>query len=136
MVKLYPRGQEGSPLCTFFFLHCLPWQLRVLLTDKDHTDRRALVVKADQPWAHNTQHAHDLVATGAKGEDEECAAVAIVRQQKSGGRLANRPTKKAGYRSLSAADKKAVADSDMSYYQWAFADNARICHKPCSWSEN
>jgi hypothetical protein len=48
MLKLCPRGQEGSPFFTFFFLHLLPRQLRVLLSDEDHTDWRALVVKADR----------------------------------------------------------------------------------------
>jgi hypothetical protein len=71
MLKLCPRGQEGSPFFTFFFLHHLPHQLRVLLSDEDHTDRQALAVKADRLWAHNAQHTHDVAATVAQASDDE-----------------------------------------------------------------
>jgi hypothetical protein len=136
MLKLCPRGQEGSPFFTFFFLHRLPRQLRVLLSDEDHADRRALAVKADRLWAHNAQHAHDIVASVSRASDDEETVVAVARNQKRAGQPPTRQVKKTGYRSLSAADKKAVADSGMCYYHWAFADNAKICRKPCSWAEN
>jgi hypothetical protein len=108
----------------------------VLLSDEDHTDRRALAVKADRLWAHNAQHAHDVVAAVTCASDDEENMVAVARHQKRGGQPPTRQVKKTGYRSLSTADKKAVADSGMCYYHWAFEDNAKICRKPCSWAEN
>jgi hypothetical protein len=77
-----------------------------------------------------------VVAAVTRASDDEENVVAVARNQKHGGQPPTRQVKKMGYRSLSAADKKAVADSGMCYYHWAFADNPKICRKPCSWVEN
>jgi hypothetical protein len=72
----------------------------------------------------------------ARASDDEENMVAVAKHQKHGGKPPTRQVKKTRYRSLSSADKKAVADSGMCYYHWAFADNAKIYLKPCSCAEN
>jgi hypothetical protein len=69
MLKLCQREQEDLAFFTFFHLHRLPMELRVLLTEADFRNRRALVEKAERLWAHNAKHSSELVA--AIGGDTE-----------------------------------------------------------------
>ncbi len=87
MLRLCPRGQENSLFFTYLFLHRLPRELRVLLTDVDHNDRRLLSERADQLWAHYTKHSHSMMACieGASS-DEDSGAVAAIRRQGPGGK--------------------------------------------------
>jgi hypothetical protein len=45
----------------------LPRELRVLLSEENHTNGRALAANADRFWAHNVRHSHDVVAA-VRGE--------------------------------------------------------------------
>ncbi len=87
MLRLCPRGQENSLFFTYLFLHRLPRELRVLLTDVDHNDRRLLSERADQLWAHYAKHSHSMMACieGASS-DEDIGAVAAIRRQGPGGK--------------------------------------------------
>jgi hypothetical protein len=67
MLKLLPRGLESSPFFAFFFWHRLPRELRVLLSEEDHTNKRSVAENADRFWAHNVRHSHDVVAA-VRGE--------------------------------------------------------------------
>jgi hypothetical protein len=141
MLKLFPRGQEGSAFFTFFFLHRLPMQLRVLLSEEDHTDRRALAEKADRLWAYNAHHTPDVVAVISRDSDSDEATVAAVQGRSNRqGRVEKKKkpfnAKQRGYNGLSPADKKAVEDSGLCYYHWAYADEAKLCRKPCAWTGN
>ena len=146
MLKLCPRGQEDSAFFTFFYLHRLPRELRVLLTEEDFTNRRALAEKADRLWAHNAKHGGEFVAAiGGDSDDEgQAGAVAAIQYRKGG----NKPTpavrstqsmaqpRRKTNKKMSATDRQAMADSGLCYYHWCFAEAARICRKPCSWTGN
>ncbi len=75
-------GQENSLFFTYLFLHRLPGELRVQLTNVDHADRRLLVDRVDQLWAHYAKHCHSTVACldGASSDDESDPIAAILRQ--------------------------------------------------------
>jgi hypothetical protein len=98
MLRLCPRGQENSLFFTYLFLHRLPRELRVLLTDVDHNDRRLLSERVDQLWAHYAKHSHSTMACieGASS-DEDGGAVAAIRRQGPGGRsLGGKPRLRKG----------------------------------------
>jgi hypothetical protein len=154
MVRLCPRGQENSVFFTYCFLHRLPRELRVLLTDVDHNDRRALSLKADDLWAHSARNAHDsTVAAVASDPSEEEAVAAAVRApargrggrarggRVSGGRGRGAVSTRGGGNSgtqAAAMSPSAMAreGSDLCHYHWSFGDNARKCVAPCGWQGN
>jgi hypothetical protein len=75
MLRLCPWGQESSLFFTYLFLHRLPRELRVLLRDVDHNDRRLLSERADQLWAHYAKHSHSTMAClEAVSSDDEGGA--------------------------------------------------------------
>jgi hypothetical protein len=160
MVRLCPRGQEDSVFFTYCFLHRLPRELRVLLTDVDHTDRRALSLRADDLWAHSARSAHDspVAAVAADPAEEEAVAAAVrapvrgrggrARGGRSGGARGrgsfqasnNNRGGASGSNGAQAAamTPSAVAreGSDLCHYHWSYGDNARKCVAPCSWQGN
>jgi hypothetical protein len=97
MLRLCPRGQESSLFFTYLFLHRLPRELRVLLTDVDHNDRRLLSERADQLWAHYAKRSHSTMAClEAVSSDDEGGAVAAIHRQGPGGKYSggkSRPKK-------------------------------------------
>jgi hypothetical protein len=56
---------------TYLFLHRLPRELRVLLTDVDHADRWLLSERVDQLWAHYARRSHSTMACIDKVTSEE-----------------------------------------------------------------
>jgi hypothetical protein len=155
MVRLCPRGQENSVFFVYFFLHRLPRELRVLLTDVDHQDRRALALRADDLWAHNVRGVHDSVAAAVNVEvQQEESSVAAVRTA-NGGRGQRGGRGRRGVSRGSSGQNRAAgngsgggqtaqltpsdmarAGSDLCYYHWSFGAKASKCNAPCSWQGN
>jgi hypothetical protein len=154
MSRLCPRGEENSTFFTYCFLHRLPREIRVLLADVDHGDRRALAVRADQIWAHNSRYAHDtaVAAVASEPEPTPVAAVSSRGQQrggsKRGGRYRGSGRGAAGHTrgngggsdgvpaaSMTPSDQ-ARAGSDLCFYHWTYGDKASKCVAPCSWQGN
>ncbi len=78
MLWIYLRGQ-GSPLFfMYLFLHCLPRELRVLLINVNHMERRVLT---DTSCVHYSKKQHDKVAA-VDGEfsDQDALPVAALHQ--------------------------------------------------------
>ena len=145
IMKLCPRGTESSVYLTFIFLHRLPRELRVLLSEVDHADRRALAEKADHLWSHNTQGHHAVAAVLA--DEDNVNAVRRVPPRAagarggvpSGGKGGAKTGKNLGGRAtvaMSAADQAAMQASGLCWYHWSYAENAKSCREPCSWSGN
>jgi uncharacterized membrane protein YgcG len=161
MVRLCPRGQEDSVFFTYCFLHRLPRELRVLLTDVDHSDRRSLAVRADRLWSHNFRSAHDsvnAVADVAADLSIQDGPVAAVQQsshrggggRNGGGRFNNRRGRNSGSNrsrggrgggggtpaaSMTPSDV-ARAGSDLCFYHWSWGEKASQCIAPCGWQGN
>jgi hypothetical protein len=98
MLRLCPMGQENSLLFTYLFLHRLPRELRVLLTNVDHADRRLLVDRVDQLWAHYAKHCHGTVACldGASSDNESDPIAAILRKGPGGKNFGGKTCQKKG----------------------------------------
>ncbi len=62
MVKLCPRGQEDSAFFSFFYLHNLPRELRILIDEENFSNRLALAGKTDHLWAHNSKQGRRMIA--------------------------------------------------------------------------
>ena len=147
ILKLCPRGQESSVFLTFIFLHRLPRELRVLLSEVDHADRRGLAEKADHLWSHNTQGHQTAAVAAVLTEEENINAVrrvppraagargGVLRGGKGGAKPGYKPGAKATV-AMSTADQSAMQASGLCWYHWSFAENAKACKEPCSWSGN
>jgi uncharacterized membrane protein YgcG len=155
MTRICPRGQENNLFFTYCFLHRLPREIRVLLADVDHADRRALAVRADQIWAHNTKYSHDaaVAAVEAVPEPAAVAAVAANNRQRGGGGRGGRGGRANGNRGRGSGQRggatggsgvaapltpsdNARAGSDLCHYHWSFGERAHKCVAPCSWQGN
>ncbi len=95
MLRLCPRGQENNAFFNCLFLNKLHRELRILLSEAEMADKKALGARADLFAAHNSKQAHDMVAAVAavpspeqEGEETTVAAIrpgAGSRQRGSGG---------------------------------------------------
>jgi hypothetical protein len=156
MTRLCPRGQENNLFFTYCFLHRLPREIRVLLSDVDHADRRALAVKADQLWAHNSRYSHDAAVAAVATEPEPAAVAAVSsngRQRggaRRGGRFNGGRGRNGGQRGggsggngaggvpaapVTPSDQARVG-SDLCHFHWSFGDRAHKCVAPCNWQGN
>jgi hypothetical protein len=148
MLRLCPRGQENSLFFTYLFLHRLPRELCVLLTDVDHNDRRLLSERADQLWAHYAKHSHSTMACieGASS-DEDSGAVAAIRRQGPGGKPfsgKSRPRKGGSALVGGAApsnkqqqqrgQRQQPGEGWLCWYHHTFGDQANACRQPCAWT--
>jgi uncharacterized membrane protein YgcG len=154
MTRMCPRAEVNSMFFTYCFLQRLPRELRVLLSDVDHADRRALAIRADQLWAHNSRYDHDtsVAAVASDPEPAPVAAVSTRGQQRGGsrrgGRFRGSNRGAGGQRRTGGGASDGVpaanmtpsdlarAGSDLCYYHWSFGDKASKCTAPCGWQGN
>ena len=127
MMEFVPKGDEKSTFLAYFFLQRLPAEVRVLLSEDDHTDLRTLAARADRLMAHSTTSVGGVVAA---------VKPAYTHQQQS-----NQHKKKGGKAKTSTAaamPPTAVAQVavGMCWYHWKHGENAQKCEKPCSWVGN
>jgi hypothetical protein len=125
MMELCPRNQLDSPFFFYFFLQRLPREIRVLLSEEDPRDIRAIAEKADRLAALHVPQHHDAVAAVAASSDDEAADVAAVKQNKS----------KKHFKKKKPASKK-PAPAIVCWYHTTFGEKAHQCVAPCSWAEN
>jgi hypothetical protein len=109
LLRLCPMGQENYAFFNCLFLNKLPRELHILLLEADMMDKQALGAIAGLFTAHNSKHAHDVVAAVAasslqeQGEEPTVAAVrhgASRGQSSCGGRqrgVSGRGKKKHGH---------------------------------------
>jgi hypothetical protein len=126
MIELCPRQQLDSPFFFYFFLQRLPREIRVLLSEEDPKDIRAIAEKADRLVdLHVPQH-HDAVAAVADLSEDEAADVAAVKNNKFKKQLQKK--KKQG--------GKKPSPPVMCWYHATFGEKAHQCTAPCNWAEN
>jgi hypothetical protein len=113
----------------YLFLQRLPREIRVLLSEKDPTNMRAMADKAEV--MHSLQ-AHDMATVAAlphlelESDDEAVAAAVKAGHKKY----------KKKQRNYNKSETKASKQSAMCFYRASCWERAPICRDTCSWSEN
>jgi len=140
MVRLCPRGEEGSIFFLYMFLNRLPRDIRSHLSGMAMNDRAALAARADELWTHRPSH----VASVAALDDDSEGEVNAVRgnaprggqrsQPGGGGKPKKQSSKKQG--NLTRAEEEEMKASGLCFYHFRYADNAMRCRKPCAWQGN
>jgi hypothetical protein len=120
MIELGPRQQLDSPFFFYFFLQRLPHEIRVLLSEEDPKDIRAIAEKADRLVALHVPQHHDAVAAVADLSD-----VAAVKNNKF--KKQQKKKKQGGKKSSPPV---------MCWYHATFGKKAHQCTAPCNWAEN
>jgi hypothetical protein len=139
MLRLCPRGQENSLFFTYLFLHCLPIELCVLLTDVDHADWRLLSERADQLRAHYAKHSNGTVACIDEiSSDDEGEPIAAIRRQGHGSKhfVDKAHLKKGGSAPVGgrrSPSSHQQLDGWLCWYHHTFGDKANDCRQPCAW---
>jgi hypothetical protein len=127
MMEFVPKGDEKSTFLSYFFLQRLPAEVRVLLSEDDHTDLRTLAARADRLMAHATTSVSGVVAAIKPATTSQQQPY----QQKKKGNKA-KPTAAASMPPTAVA-QVAVG---MCWYHWKHGENTQKCEKPCSWVGN
>jgi len=138
MLELVPRGEEKSKMFSGLFLQRLPRELRILLTEADLTDLKALAAKADALHTHRREVSH-VAAVEQLGEE---FVAALGGQWPNGG-------KAAGGRSFNKkfqGEKKEPRESEQSkaarmaaglcITHWRHGQGAWSCKGNCTWQGN
>ena len=138
MVRICPRGEEQSVFFIYMFLNRLPRDIRSHLSGMDMGNRAALAARADELWTHRP---HTGQVHAIEEDDGEVNAIrggvprGARKQPTAGGGGGNkRPPKKAG--NLTRAEEEEMKASGLCFYHFRYAEDARLCRKPCAWQGN
>ena len=154
MLELVKPGEEKTQLFAMLFLRRLPAAVRVLLTEDDYTDLRALAEKADRCAAslarQGQEVGHPVAAVAPQpeadtdNEDDGVVAAAFGRRpsqqrlpsqqqnwrkqqpKKTGGGRAAKPSRE------SVVDQAAAA-AGICFYHYLHGKAAQRCRQPCNW---
>jgi hypothetical protein len=143
MLEFCPAGESSTAVFAFFFLQRLPREIRVLLSEDDPADMRAITDKADRLIAMHVPQLHDTCTTVAADDRLEEPGV-VAAAQAAGGRLSKghkRPPQKTplGRRidlSKRGQEQAAGLRTSMCYYHTKFGEQAKFCEEGCVWPEN
>jgi hypothetical protein len=147
MLEFCPAGESTTAVFAFLFLQRLPLEIRVLLSEDDPADMRAIAEKADRLIAMHVPQSHDACAAVAAedpaDDSDVVAALQGARSRKDKGLRRPQqppPQKKAlGRRfdiSKKTSDRGAPLRTSMCYYHAKFGEQARYCQEGCVWPEN
>jgi hypothetical protein len=78
MLEFCPAGESSTAVFAYLFLQRLPREIRVLLSEDDPADMRAIVDKADRLIAMHVPQGHDTCATVSLEDDCEGDLVAAM----------------------------------------------------------
>jgi hypothetical protein len=154
MLEICPGGEEKSKFFAFLFLHRLPQELRIMLSDDDHQEVHLLAAKADRLWAIHGHRMHGEVAAVAAAMDSShlsssSTAVNAVRGtgKPSRGKRGGAQSRSKDHSRSTLPPKSAAAattapaalareSAGLCYFHWHFGDQALKCESPCSWQGN
>jgi len=157
MLELVHPGEESTRLFALLFLRRLPAAIRLLLTEDDHTDVRALAEKADRCAAslHRSQQLSVAAAVFQPDSDPEAAECDFATIAAAGfNRGGARPKWKQQQQSRKAAggqrpnpvaqpsqqavnsNKAARIASGLCRFHFKYGDRAYSCAGNCAWQEN
>ena len=153
MMELVTPGEEKTRLFAMLFMHRLPAQVRVQLTEDDHTDLRALAEKAERCSAMLARKTGtssvQAVFTPEDDGDEPAASVSAIRSSSSGQR--NNKGGKPGFwqqkkqqqkrQPAQQSDNSSPAElarmaSGLCFPHFKYGAKAFNCTQPCNWQGN
>jgi hypothetical protein len=147
MLEYCPAGESITAVFTYLFLQRLPREIRVLLSEEELADVRAIADKADCLIAMHVPQHHDACAAVASGEDSDpgdiVAATQDVRRKKFKLPTAQRPQQQqqggqARWHEASRCPQGVQGGLRMSmcFYHAKYDEQARYYEEGCLWPEN
>jgi hypothetical protein len=145
MLEYCPTGESSTAVFAYLFLQRLPREIRVLLSEDDPADMRAIADKADRLIAMHVPQGHDACATVSLEDDSEGDLVAAMgsERRKKKFPVSTRPPQqqqagvgRRGGLSRRGTDQAAAPRTSMCYYHAKFSEQARYCQEGCLWPEN
>jgi hypothetical protein len=142
MLEICPRGEERTELFACLFLQRLPREIRVLLSNVDHKDPKALAAQADSHWGlHESQAPLMPVLADQEGPEESLNAVRSDRGGRGGRGGRGRKGRGGGGGGTrqpveSDASMAARLASGLCLKHWRYGEQAHSCVAPCSWQGN
>jgi hypothetical protein len=143
MLEFCPAGESSTAVFAFLFLQRLPCEIRVLLSEDDPADMRAIADKADRLIAMHVPQSHDTCAAVAADDRLEESGMVVAAQASKGrrGKGHKRPPQKAplGRRidlSKRGQEQAAGLCTSECYYHAKFGEQAKFCEEGCVWPEN
>jgi hypothetical protein len=144
MLEFCPVSESATAVFAYLFLQRLPSEIRILLSEDDPADMRAIADKADRLIAMHVPQGHDVCATVSPEDNWEGDLVAATggdrrkkkflvskrpQQQQSGaGRQGGSPR--------CGADQAASPRTSMCFYHAKFGEQAKYCQEGCLWQGN
>ncbi len=145
MLKFCPAGELSTAVFAHLFLQRLPCGIRVLLSEDDPSDMRAIADKADRLIAMHVPQGHDACATVSPDDDWEGDLVAAMGSDRRKRKflVAKRPpqqqqssTGRQGRPPCRGADQDASPRTSMCFYHAKFGKQVKYCQEGCLWPEN
>jgi hypothetical protein len=139
MLELVPRGEEKSKMFSGLFLQRLPRELRILLTQEDLTDMKALAVKADALHTHRRIDSTVAAVEHLSVSEDSVAAISGQHNKSARGRGRCYQDKKKqdnkGEREPEQSRQARLA-AGLCILHWRHGDRAWGCKGSCSWAGN
>jgi hypothetical protein len=145
MLEYCLAGESATVVFAYLFLQRLPREIRVLLSEDDPADMRAIADKADRLIGMHA-HVHDTCATvSAVDEQQDLDLVAatggarrkkklpppqLPQQQQGGSGQRGGPSRR------QPMAQAAVPCTSMCFYHARFSERAKYCEEGCLWPEN
>jgi hypothetical protein len=146
MLEYCPVGESATAVFAYLFLQRLPREIRVLLSEDNPADMRAIADKANRLIAMHVPQTHDTCATVSAAEEQQdsdlVAAMGGARrkkklpppqrpQQQQAG-----PGQRSGPPRCQGAVQTAFPRTSMCFYHARFGERAKYCEEGCLWPEN
>jgi hypothetical protein len=145
MLEFCPAGESITAVFAYLFLQRLPREIRVLLSEDDPADMRAIADKADRLIAMHVPQGHDACATVSPEDDWEGDLVAAMgdERRKKKFPVPKRPPQqqqsgsgRRGGGSRRGSDQATSPRTSMCYYHATYGEKAKYCQEGCLWPEN
>jgi hypothetical protein len=140
MLEICPRGEERKELFACLFLQRLPREIRVLLSEVDNKDPKALAARADRHWGLHESPASIMPVMEDSTAEENVNAVRADQGGWGGrgghGRKSRGGGSSAGKQQVESNGSMAARlASGLSLKHWCYGDQAHSCTAPCSWQQ-
>jgi hypothetical protein len=144
MLEYCPAGESTTAVFAYLFLQRLPREIRVLLSEDDPADMRAIADKADRLIALHVPQGHDacsaisaadepdqdlVAATGGIRREKKLPPSQRPQQQQRGSGQGNGPSRR-------QPGQPSVPKTSMCFYHARFGKRAKYCKEGCLWPEN
>jgi hypothetical protein len=147
MLEFCPAGESTTAVVAFLYLQRLPWEIRVLLSEDNPANMRAIAEKADRLIAMHVPPSHDACAavTAEDSCDEAGVVAALQGAQSRKDKGPKRPQqyhtqpKELGRRidlTKRGPEQTRSFRTSMCSYHAKFGKQAKHCQKGCVWPEN